>query len=103
MFTLTDIQQVKLKLSGKSAAGNPAMLEDATVTSSDESVVTVAANADGSFTLASTGKLGTSQIVAKADAQIGDGVAEISGIETIEVVSSQAVVLDLNFEAPSPK
>lgn len=103
MLVLTDSQQVVLKLSALSAAGNPAPLENPTVTSSDESIVTVASQDDGSFLIASTGKLGTSQIVANADAKIGEGVSEITGTDTIEVVAGEGVLLGLSFGEPSTK
>lgn len=103
MFRLTDSQKVVGQIKAVSAAGNPAPVEDVKVTSSDETVITVAVNEDGSFELSSTGKVGTSQIVVEADARIGEGVVPLTGTETIEVVGGEAVKLDLSFGEPIEK
>lgn len=100
MFVLTDSQQVKLTLKGQSAAGNEAPLENIVVTSSDESIVTVTKESDDSFILSSTGAVGTSQIQVTADARIGAGESEISGVETISVVSGEAIQIGLSFDDP---
>ena len=100
MFRLTDSQKVVLNVGAVSAAGNPAPLEGVTVTSSDETVVTVVGGAEGSFVLSSTGKVGTSQIVVSADARIGEGEVPLTGSEVIEVVGGEAVQVALTFGAP---
>jgi len=103
MFRLTDTQQVRVGFSAQSGAGNPAPVENVRLQSSDESVVTVSSLGDGSFLVQSTGKVGTAQLNAEADARIGDGEKLLLGTETIEVVAGEAVVMSLNFGAPEEK
>lgn len=103
MFILTDSQRVQLSFSGKSKAGNDAPVENATLESSDTSVVTVVNNGDGSFLVESTGKVGTAQLHASADSLIGDGEELLHGIEDVEVVAGRAVVLQAQFGTPEEK
>lgn len=100
MFRLTDSQKVLLNVAAVSAAGNPAALENVKVTSSDETIVTVADMGEGKFELASTGKVGTSQITVDADARIGDGEVLLTGSETIEVIAGEAAQISLSFGEP---
>lgn len=104
-FVLKDIEKVALSVTPVTAAGNPAKVDGAPAwSSSDESVVTVEAAADGLSAYAiSTGKLGTAQVNVKADADLGDGVKEIVGTLDIEVQASEAVSLGVNAGAAEPK
>lgn len=78
--------------SGIDAAGNPAPLEDLVVSSSDESIVTITDLGGGSYEAVAVGPLGTFQVNAAADAQIGDGIEPISGtLFTGTVVAGKAV------------
>lgn len=102
---LTDVQKVTLTVAPLDAAGNPGKIDGKpTWTSSDESIATVAASDDGlSAVVTAVGPLGTVQIVAKADADLGEGVKEISGTLDIEVQGSEAVSLGINAGTPEAK
>lgn len=103
MFTLTDNQKVVVSLAAVSAAGNPAKIEDVVLTSSDESVVTVVSKPDGSFDVVTTGKVGTAQLTATADALIGEGVETLVGVADVEVVAGKAVKVQVIFAQAEEK
>lgn len=103
--TLTDIQHVPVTLETDDAAGNP--LTGATFTippgwsSSDPTVVTVTASADGlSADVVTTGKLGTAQITVTGTAVDGK---VITGIGDVSVVTSGPATFKLNFGTPADK
>ena len=104
-FILKDIEKVPVSVTPVTAAGNPAKVDGNPVWySSDESVLTVEADATGlKAYVISTGKLGTAQVNVKADADIGDGVKEIVGTLDVEVQASEAVSLGVNAGAAEPK
>ena len=98
MHRLTDSQEFpSISFIAMSAAGNAAPIEGVKLTSSDESVLTVTDNGDDTFKVSTTGKLGTVQLNAQADARIGAGEKILFGSETIEVVAGEAAVIALNF------
>jgi hypothetical protein len=101
---LTDSQQAKLTIEPVDKAGNPAPVEGVVWTTSDATILTVAAAADGlSAVVASTGKLGTVQVNVTGDAQIGVGDTEIAGVLDVEVKAGQAVSLNIAAGAPEEK
>lgn len=98
---LTDSQKATLTIQPVDKAGNPATVEGVAWTTSDATVLTVAASEDGlSAVVSSTGKLGTAQVNVTADALIGDGVAEITGVLDVEVKAGQAVALNIAAGTP---
>lgn len=99
MFRLRNDQQTKLAFEFRDKKGAVTAAENATVESSDPSVVAVTANEDGTFNLVA-GNVGTAQINASADARLGDGVKTITGSETIEVVPGEAATIKLTFAEP---
>ena len=103
MFRLTDSQEVSLSFDAQSAAGNPAPVENVKLVSSDESIVTVVDKGSGAFVVQATGKVGTAQLNATADAKIGEGEKELLGSETVEVVAGEAVVMNFKFGEPTEK
>jgi len=96
MFRLTAAQEFRsVSFVAADAAGNLAQVENVRLVSSDETIVTVTDNSDGTFLVSTTGKLGTIQLNAEADARIGEGEKLIFGTETIEVVAGEAVVISI--------
>lgn len=70
-------------------------------TSSDETVATVKAAEDGmSAVIVATGKAGNAQITHKGDADLGDGVREISGVINLTVRALEAVAFRATLGAP---
>lgn len=103
MFILNDLQQVALSFSAKSLAGNEAIIENVQVTSSSPEIVQVLSVGNNSFTVLAVGPVGTAQLMATADARIGEGETLITGTEDISVVASEAAIISFSFGAPTPK
>ena len=104
MLRLTDSQEFPtVSFSAEDKVNNPAPVENVKLTSSDDSIVTVTANGDGTYKVTTTGKLGTVQLNAQADARIGDGEKLLFGTETIEVVAGEAVAIALNPGEPAER
>jgi hypothetical protein len=104
-LVLTDVQKVSLKLKPVSAAGNPAAIDGSPKWSvSDDSVVTLVVAEDGlSADVVTTGKLGVAQVLVVADADLGEGVKELTGTLDLEVKASEAVNLNLEAGVPAGK
>lgn len=95
-LVLTDTQQILLSIDPKTRAGNPANVENVVWGSSDPNVITITPATDGlSATAATTGTLGTVQITVTADADLGAGVEEITGVQEIQVLAGKAVSLGI--------
>lgn len=101
--TLTTTQQVTGTLAPVDKKGNPAPVDEGSVeiTSSDDSVFTVERdeNDEKKFKLVAKGP-GTAQLDYSADADMGDGVVEISGFTAVEVLPAQAVGFGIQFGEP---
>lgn len=70
----------------------------------DSSLLGIVVDSSGLLaSVSAVGPLGTTQVVVKADAQIGEGVVELIGTLDIEVVAGQAVTLSITAGAPSLK
>ena len=101
---LTDSQQATLTIQPVDKAGNAAAVEDVAWTTSDDTVLTVTPSEDGlTAVVAITGKLGVAQVNVTADAQIGEGAVEITGVLDVEVKAGQAVALSIAAGAPEEK
>lgn len=105
MLILTDVQKVALSVNPKSAAGNPAPVDGVpSWTSSNPEVLTVTPSADGlSAEAVTTGKLGTAQVQCVADADIGEGVTELTAVLEVEVKASAAVQLAIEAGEPTAR
>lgn len=104
-LVLTDVQKVALSVKPLSAAGNPAPVDGKLEwTSSAPDVLGLEVAEDGFSALAvTTGKLGVAQVSVKGDADLGDGVVEITGVLSVEVKASQAVTLGVDAGVPENK
>jgi len=92
-LVLTDVQKVALSVSFTNRAGNPAQVDGIPQwSSSDPSILTVTASEDGlSAEAVTVGPLGTAQVSVVADADLGEGVTELTGVLDVEVKPSAAV------------
>lgn len=92
-FTLTDIQQVTLAITAVDARGNPAKLDGAPVwATSDAALLTVVPSEDGlSCVATAVGPLGTAQVLVTADADLGAGIRELTGLLDVEIIASEAL------------
>jgi len=93
-YNLPDGMQVAVAVSYVDADGNPAVVDGpATWTTSDATIATVTATGDYAALVAATkgGTLGTAQITATADAQMGAGTTNLLTTFDVTVVAGQAV------------
>jgi hypothetical protein len=102
--TLVDNERVSVLLEADDAVGNPTAFNfptPPTWASSDESIVTVSANADGSnASVVTTGKLGSAQVTVTG---INVAGVSITGIGEVNVVPGDATTFKLNFGTPEKK
>jgi hypothetical protein len=104
----TDQRYDSVTLSITNAAGGAATVDGVPVwASSDETVITVTAGDDGMTAVIDTVAPGTARVTVTADADLGNGVQELTGVtEEINVTagpSSQASLMTLNLGAPVEK
>lgn len=103
-LTLTDIEHVAGTLEADDAAGNAVPFTfptPPTWSSSDETVITVSPNADGSNAdVSTTGKLGTARVTVTGT--LADGTA-VTGFDDITVTTSAATTFRINFGTPANK
>jgi hypothetical protein len=97
-ITSTNEEKVPVMLDPKTAAGNPAQVQNVTfvVTEGDATVVAVD---DVNFEVVS-GTGGLSKITVTADADLGEGVVELT--DTIEYFVTAAQASSLGFNAGAP-
>lgn len=105
-FILKDGQKVPLALVITDSEGNPVTADgDPTWASSDFGLVTITPDSgDATKAVASTVAgpgLGTATITAAVDADLGEGVVEVTGTLDIEVVAGDAAIV--NIEAGTPE
>jgi hypothetical protein len=99
-------QYVKLSVgTPKDKYGNDAAIESLEYSTSDSSVVELRDfnPEDSSVKVWPTGKKGLSTITAKADADLGSGVKEISGTLDVVVSAGEAATFELLVGVPSDK
>lgn len=83
-------QEFDASVTYQDAHGNTAQVETETWTSSDDTVLGVTDNGDGSAT-ATAGATGTAQVQLVADARFGEDVVELRAVLDVEVVAAEAV------------
>jgi hypothetical protein len=98
MFTITDSQKTNLAINPVDKKGNPAKVDGAPAWAvSDETLATLQPAADGlSAGLFANGPLGTFQVTVSADADLGEGIATISGVLDVEVIAGAAASLAIS-------
>jgi hypothetical protein len=106
MFTLKDTYKVLIPIVITDAAGNPAPVDGPVVwTNSNPEVVDLVIAEDSLSAVASAiGPLGSTQIIATADADLGDGVITLTSDPLdLEVVADVASAIKLVPGVPEPK
>lgn len=99
-MNLTDVQEVDLSVVVKDRAGN--VVENAgalSFSSSDDSIVTILDNGDGTAVASAVGPLGD-VVVTVADDTDADGTPNFSGALAISVVASDVAEIDVVAGAP---
>ncbi len=103
-INITNEQQVKVTLHPVTATGKPAPVDGAPTWEIITGNSTVTAAEDGmSADLISGDDPGDTEILVKADADLGEGVVEISDIIQLHVAGAQAASLGLTAGDPTPK
>lgn len=105
MLLLSNAQKVTATVEPLDQYGNPARVDGIPVwNNSDPTVVQLDVAADGiTAVVTALGPLGTAQLSATADADLGSGTRSISVTADIQVEASEAVSLGIKFGAPEPK
>ncbi len=85
--------------------GNPATVQgDWTWETTDETIATVEAPSPGvEFTITAVGPDGVATVSGMADADLGDGVVEITAVVSVNVVSGMASTVEVQLDAPQTK
>jgi Big-like domain-containing protein len=90
-YNLPSRMQLHVAVAYADADGHPATVDgDVTWTSSDDTIATVTADGAASALCAAVG-LGTAQITASADADLGQGVRALLTVFDVTVVAGEAV------------
>jgi hypothetical protein len=95
---ITNEQEFDIELAPLTAAGRPASVDgDAVFTSSDETLCTVIQTGPLTATVRAVpnAPMGAAQVVARVDADLGEGVREIVGSLAVEVVPAEAETVEL--------
>ena len=104
LVTITNEQKVQVTLAPLTAAGNPATVDGVptwSVTSGD-ATLEVAENGMSAYLVSGAADV-NSQITVTADADLGEGVTEITDTIDLAVVSAAASQLGLNVGTPELK
>lgn len=100
-MTLRDDQQVGLTIAITDKKGNPAQVDGApTWASSDETVVTVTAAADGMSANVVAVAPGSARVVVTADADLGAGVTPLTGTLDFSVTAGGATAIAITPGTP---
>jgi len=102
MLRLTATQECVYAITIEDVKGNPAQVDGvpAWATSNPE-VLTVTASEDGMSAVVKAGKVGLSQVSVTCDADLGEGVTPLVGMDDVEVVAGQAAVIKLAAGTPT--
>jgi hypothetical protein len=99
---LNDLQKVSLSIEVTDAMGNMAVVDGKPVwVSSDETIVTLVVSEDGySVEAITVGKLGQCQISVSVDADVSEGIRNLTGVADLTVVGSEAANLVMSMGIP---
>lgn len=102
VISITSEEKILVTLAPKTAAGNPASVENPvwSVTSGD---ATLLPSEDGLSCELVSGAAGINEIKVTADADLGEGVVEISSDITLAVTSPLAADLGITVGTAEPK
>jgi len=102
-LVLTATQDAPVQAMCKDSKGNPAQVEGASFTTSDDTIVALKPDPGGDpmkTTISAVGPLGSALITFNADADLGAGVVPIIGTMDVVVNPGQATVVELQAGAP---
>lgn len=101
-LTITATQKFTAAVSFVDAKGNPALVEGAPVfAASDPAILTVVATADpNTVEVLAVGPVGAAQLTVTADADLGAGVVNVTGLLDVQVIAGQAVGVTIAAGVP---
>jgi len=103
-FILTIDQQVNCTVAFLDSSGNPAAVDGIPVwSSSDDTIATVTASADGMSADVVSAGIGQAQISVTADADLGSGTQQLIGLLDLQVVGGMAVMVQITAGTPTEK
>jgi hypothetical protein len=105
---INNTQKVSITITPKGKSGRPAKIDGVpTWQNTDETLGTLVVAADGLSAVYTTvdGASGNSQVIVDADADLGAGVVDITGLLDINVVApeEQATTIEITAGTPEPK
>ena len=101
-IVITNEEKVKANFAPQTAAGNPGVIDGEVVLTVLSGDLTITADVDGKLnTVVSGVELGTFQVEAKADVDMGEGVVEL--VEVFDVIVVQAGVSNLGIGFGTPE
>lgn len=103
-ITITNEQQVQVTLTPVTQGGQPAPLDGVPTWEVISGNSTINVAEDGkSATLISADDPGDTEILIKADADLGEGVVQVSDVIQLTVAGAQAASLGITVGEPTPK
>ena len=103
LVTITNEQKINMTLAPMTAAGNPAVLDGVPSWNVVSGDALLEPAADGLSCYLISGSVGNSVITVTADADLGEGVREITDTIDLAVVSAEASSLGLVAGTPEAK
>lgn len=103
LVTITSEEKILATLAPLTAAGNPAQVDGTPAWEVVSGDATLEVSEDGMSCYLISGSVGNSQITVTADADLGEGVRNITDTIDLAVVSAEASSLGLNFGVAEPK
>jgi hypothetical protein len=103
LVTITSEEKILVSLNPVTAAGNPAQVDGTPAWSVVSGDATIEPSTDGLSCYLISGAVGNSQITVTADADLGEGVREITDTVDLAVVSAEASQLGLSVGTAEPK
>ncbi len=101
MLEMTDSQQATVTLKINDSRGKPAKVDGIpTWKIDDDTIATVTPSADGMTALCVAGNAGAATITVDADADLGPGITDITGVLSVVVTSGPATVIELQAGTP---
>lgn len=100
---ITSTQKVNVSVTATDVHGNPAPIENVGWDVSDKSILELRAGSnvgENQAEVFAVGPVGTAQVQVKADVQIGEGQKEKTGTLDIEVVASEAAIIQVTAGTP---
>lgn len=99
-ITLKDNQKCIIRFKGRSVKGNPAPLENVSVSVNDPTLGTATLIDNESAEVIPSGLVGAFQVTVSADARIGEGENVKQGILDVTVEASEAFTIEVSADAP---